>query len=125
MAAVAKWTGAPAEPDAERIAVLAKGAECLLRARGQQNTTCIGGYHATATGVSHGDPHLTMIAPSPRFWGKRPKRTPVPERTCIRVDVHLSGEGNVLSYDRVGDGAVVLVQFHIGEWEATLLRLGN
>lgn len=124
--AVATWTAAPAESEAKRIAALAKAAECLLWAEGRQNTSCTGGYRATVAGVSRADLHVTMIAPSPRVWRDRPPRTrPSSEPTSIRVDVRLGGEGKVFSYDRLSDGAVVVVQFRSGDWEGMLLSLGN
>jgi hypothetical protein len=124
--ALATGTTALAESEAKRIAALAKAAECFLWAEGRQNTSCTGGYRATAAGVSCGDLHVTMITPSPRLWGGRPPRTtPSPEPTSIRVDVRLGGDGRVFSYDRVSDGAVIVVQFKSGDWEDILLTLGN
>jgi hypothetical protein len=124
--AVATWTVAPAESEAKRIAALAAAAESLLWAEGRQNTSCTGGYRATAAGVGCADLHVTMITPSPRLWGGRPPRTTQsPEQTCIRVDVRLGGEGKVFSYDRGSDGAVVVVQFKSGDWEGKLLNLAT
>ena len=124
--AVATGSAAPTESEPGRIAALAAAAESLLWAEGRQSTSCTGGYRATAAGVSRADLHVTMITPSPRLWGGRPSRTtPSPEPTSIRVDVRLGGEGKVFSYDRLSDGAVVVIQFTSGDWEGMLLRLGN
>jgi hypothetical protein len=124
--AVATGSAAPTESEPGRIAALAAAAESLLWAEGRQSTSCTGGYRATAAGVSRADLHVTMITPSPRLWGGRPPRTtPSPEPTSIRVDVRLGGEGKVFSYDRLSDGAVVVIQFTSGDWEGMLLRLGN
>jgi hypothetical protein len=67
-----------------------------------------------------------MITPSPKAWHDRPPPSiRSPEPTWIRVDVLLSGEGKVFSYDRASEGAVDVVEFKGGDWEGMLLRLGN
>jgi hypothetical protein len=37
----------------------------------------------------------------------------------------MGGAGKVLSYDRMSDGTVVVVQFQSGGWEGMLLRRGD
>ena len=124
--AVATGTAAPTESEPERIAALAAAAESLLWAEGRQSTSCTGGYRVTAMGVSRADLRVTTITPSPRAWrDRRPRTTPSPEPTSIRVDVRLGGEGKVLSYDRLSDGAVVVVKFKSGNWEGKLLSLAT
>jgi hypothetical protein len=81
---------------------------------------------ATAVGVSCAGLHVTMITPSPRSWGAWPPRSTWSARQIrFRVDVCLSGAEKVLSYDRVSDGAVVVIRFQRGDWESKLLALGN
>jgi hypothetical protein len=121
MVAVAGRTTTPVESQEDRVAALAKAAECLLWAQGRQNTSCTDRHHATAVGVSCAGLHVTMIMPSPLSWGARPSRC----TWSFRVDVRLSEAGKVLSYDRASDGAVVVTRFQRGDWQSKLLALGK